>query len=217
MTCCWSRERSVGQRAVGQVVDAPALTGSTAAGRRCAGTAACQAVDPQHVDRFGALQVALNEANGDSPMPVLGSGAVRGNRPAVPTPVTDPATTSAMTVASAASATPLTTWARPAPAPSRRPVSPLATSRIAYSMAGAAKASHGSIARSMDAGTENTQSNGRATRAGARQTAIRMSTISAVAPTDRQIRKDSSVEAGPARPSSGSGPRRRSAVRRLRR
>ncbi len=95
-----------------------------------------------------------------------------------------------------ASATPETTCATPAPAPSRRPFRPLAISRIAYSMAGAANASQGSIVTSIEAGTENTQSSGRATSAGARHTAIRMSTINAVTPTVRQIRNDSSVEAG---------------------
>ena len=63
-------------------------------------------------------------------------------------------------------------------------------------MAGATNASHGNMPRSMEAGTEYTHSSGRATSAGARQTAIRMSTISAVAPTDTQIRKDSSTLAG---------------------
>ena len=48
----------------------------------------------------------------------------------------------------------------------------------------------------MDAGTEYTHSSGSATSAGARHTAIRMSTINAVAPTDTVIRNASSVEAG---------------------
>ncbi len=93
-------------------------------------------------------------ANGDSPMPALGPASVRGSRPAVPTPVTDPATSRAITVASDASPSPVTTWATPAPAPIRRPDNPLATSSSAYNMAGAANASHGNMPRSIEAGTE---------------------------------------------------------------
>ena len=133
------------------------------------------------------------DAKGAKPIPLAAEFPPRGSRPAVPMLVTEEDTSSATTTATAASTIPLRIVAVAAPSV-RRPLSPSTASSSAYSTAGPANACQGSIPRSIDAGTEYMHSRGRATSAGARHTAISMSTISAVRPTASAIRNASSVD-----------------------
>ena len=165
------------KRPVGELVDRPAdARRSTSAGRPCAGSRVRQAGDPQHVHRVAALEVAVQRGEGRQADAGARPGAGPRQPPSVPIPVTDrqPAARSPWPPRRARRRT---TCGDAGPAPTPSTVRPVATSSSAYSTAGAAKAGHGSIAQSIDAGTEYRHSSGRATRAGAWHTAMRMSTM----------------------------------------